>query len=164
VKARATGLLRENQRITHAKLFKAAKKQIGICSVREGFGPQGQWFWSPPCAASAEAAHQPDQATDGATCERKDTMPDAASAAVCVPERATVLSWQSLIDRLPMGRPPAGIPRHRWSAFLSDCEIFLREPPDEMNGCNGASLATLDGRPKTRRLRIGRARAPPASE
>jgi hypothetical protein len=36
-----------------------------------------------------------------------------------------VLSWASFVDRLQWGRPPAGIQRHRWSAFLCDCKAFL---------------------------------------
>jgi hypothetical protein len=36
--AQAAGLLRGGQSITHAKLFKRAKKSLGIQSVRNGFG------------------------------------------------------------------------------------------------------------------------------
>src|ERR1700730_1597047 len=39
VMARAAGLLGENQRITNAKLFKRAKKSLGISSLRG-------WIWS----------------------------------------------------------------------------------------------------------------------
>ena len=45
VMARAAGLLGERQSITHAKIFKQAKKSVGIRSVRNGFGDRGQWFW-----------------------------------------------------------------------------------------------------------------------
>ena len=45
VMARATGLLVSGQRITHAKLFKRAKKSLGIRSVRNGFGSAGEWLW-----------------------------------------------------------------------------------------------------------------------
>jgi hypothetical protein len=37
-RARTAGLLGEGQRITHAKVFKKAKKSLGIRSVRKGFG------------------------------------------------------------------------------------------------------------------------------
>src|ERR1700738_721799 len=43
--ARAAGLLREGQRITHAKVFKRTKKFLGIKSVRNGFGDGGEWLW-----------------------------------------------------------------------------------------------------------------------
>jgi hypothetical protein len=39
--ARTAGLLGEGQRITHAKVFKKAKKSLGIRSVRNGFGDAG---------------------------------------------------------------------------------------------------------------------------
>jgi hypothetical protein len=47
VMARAAGLLGEGQRITHAKVFKRAKKFLGIRSVRNGFGDGGEWLWLP---------------------------------------------------------------------------------------------------------------------
>ena len=43
--ARAAGLLSEEQCITHAKVFKQAKKSLGIRSVRNGFGSGGEWAW-----------------------------------------------------------------------------------------------------------------------
>jgi hypothetical protein len=43
--ARSAGLLGEGQRITHAKVFKKAKKSLGIRSVRNGFGDAGEWLW-----------------------------------------------------------------------------------------------------------------------
>src|SRR6202047_1249547 len=44
-RARTAGLLGEGQRITHAKVFKKAKKSLGIRSVRNGFGDGGEWLW-----------------------------------------------------------------------------------------------------------------------
>jgi hypothetical protein len=44
--ARAAGLLGERQRITDAKLFKRAKRSLGIRSVRNGFGSGGEWLWA----------------------------------------------------------------------------------------------------------------------
>ena len=43
--ARTAGLLGEGQRITHVKVFKKAKKSLGIRSVRNGFGDAGEWLW-----------------------------------------------------------------------------------------------------------------------
>ena len=48
VMARRAGLLGEHQRITHAKLFRAAKKTLGIRSRRAGFGARSQWLWKLP--------------------------------------------------------------------------------------------------------------------
>src|SRR5215470_19475909 len=43
--ARAAGLLGSDQSISEAKLFKRAKKSLGIRSVHSGFGSAGKWFW-----------------------------------------------------------------------------------------------------------------------
>jgi hypothetical protein len=45
VMARAAGLLGQRQSITHAKVFKKAKKSLGIRSIRNGFGDGGEWLW-----------------------------------------------------------------------------------------------------------------------
>jgi hypothetical protein len=42
--ARAAGLLGAEQPITNAKLFRRAKKDLGICSTRVG-GRNGDWYW-----------------------------------------------------------------------------------------------------------------------
>jgi hypothetical protein len=44
-RARAAGLLGERQSITTAKVFKRAKKSLGIRSLRAGFGARSQWRW-----------------------------------------------------------------------------------------------------------------------
>ena len=54
-KARAAGLLAESQRITHSKIFKSAKKSLGIRSTRDGFGAGGKWIWVLPSEAAAPA-------------------------------------------------------------------------------------------------------------
>jgi hypothetical protein len=43
-KARAKGLLGD----TTAKVFKRAKKSLGISSLRAGFGARSQWRWQLP--------------------------------------------------------------------------------------------------------------------
>src|SRR5262245_8517527 len=50
--ARAAGLRGERQEITNAKLFKAAKKDLGVRSERTGFGPKGEWAWA--CSTPTE--------------------------------------------------------------------------------------------------------------
>src|SRR5438067_11955729 len=44
-KARAAGLLGERQSITTTKVFKRAKKSLGIRSLRAGFGARSHWRW-----------------------------------------------------------------------------------------------------------------------
>jgi hypothetical protein len=46
LQARTAMLLGERQSITHSKPFKRAKKALGIRSIRAGFGPAGEWFWT----------------------------------------------------------------------------------------------------------------------
>ena len=45
VMARAAGLLGQRQSITHIRVFKRAKKSLGIRSLRVGFGARSQWRW-----------------------------------------------------------------------------------------------------------------------
>ena len=47
-KAQAAGLLNERQSITTARVFKRAKKSLGITSRRTGFGAQSKWHWQMP--------------------------------------------------------------------------------------------------------------------
>jgi hypothetical protein len=42
--ARAAGLLGPGQEVTGAKLFRRAKKSLGIRSKRVGFGAAGDWW------------------------------------------------------------------------------------------------------------------------
>ena len=48
VKARAVELLSEDQHITDARVFKRAKKSLGIKSLRAGFGARSRWLWQLP--------------------------------------------------------------------------------------------------------------------
>src|SRR3984893_6808385 len=47
-RARAAGLLSDRQDISHAKRFKHAKAALGIASIRQGFGRDGEWAWVLP--------------------------------------------------------------------------------------------------------------------
>jgi len=51
----AAGLLGERQRITQAKLFRRAKRSLGIRSRRDGFGEGGGWSWELPPSSDAPA-------------------------------------------------------------------------------------------------------------
>jgi hypothetical protein len=102
VMARGTGLLLSGQCITHAKLFKRAKKSLGIRSVRNGFGSAGEWLW---------------------LLEKPPAPPVTASPSVVVSRVPS--SWIEGIARLEGHRPPTDIPAHRWRQFLGDCNNFL---------------------------------------
>jgi hypothetical protein len=99
--ARAAGLLGEDQRITHAKAFKTAKKSLGIRSVRNGFGSAGAWLW---------LLEQPDSLVG---------QPPSAIA------RRTASSWIEGVGRLHHHHRPPDIQPHRWRQFLCDCDNFL---------------------------------------
>jgi hypothetical protein len=103
-KARAKGLLGERQSITTAKVFKRAKKSLGIRSRRTGFGARSQWLWqlprpSDPAPIKAEAAQ-----------ERRGPIP---------------IDWVQGVACLHPDRPPNDLPRHRWRQFRDDCKNFL---------------------------------------
>jgi hypothetical protein len=44
--ARAVGLLHDGRRIADTRVFKQAKKALGVQSRRDGFGRDGVWYWS----------------------------------------------------------------------------------------------------------------------
>jgi hypothetical protein len=99
--ARAAGLLGEDQRITHSKAFKAAKKSLGIRSVRNGFGSAGVWLW---------LLEQPDP-------------PVSQPPSPVAPRGAS--TWIEGVRRLHHHHPPTDIHPHRWRQFLEDCNKFL---------------------------------------
>jgi hypothetical protein len=102
-KARAKGLLREDQSITHLKAFKRAKRSLGVTSVRTGFGARSQWLWQMP--QQNEAPSTP--------------------ARPAPPVRRIPVEWLEGIAHLDPDRPPSDVPRHRWSQFVADCDRFL---------------------------------------
>jgi hypothetical protein len=108
--ARAEGLLGERQAITHAKVFKRAKRSLGIRSIRDGFGSAGGWCWELPCdrdeaAAPSPISRQPDRADQRAPAE-----------------------WVEGVSCLDYSRPLLHIPRYRWRQFVDDCTSFLNSP------------------------------------
>jgi len=106
-KARAAGLLGERQRVSNAKLFRRAKKSLGIISTRAGFGTDGEWRWELP-ASRDEAVAIPSISREPARTEGR------------VP-----IEWMKGVGRLDYYRPPADVPRHRWRQFVDDCNKFL---------------------------------------
>jgi hypothetical protein len=104
-KARAKGLLGERQSITTAKVFKRAKKSLGIRSRRTGFGARSQWRWQLP--RQSEGSLKTDS---GTARERRGPIP---------------IDWVRGVACLDSDRPPNDVPRHRWRQFVDDCKNFL---------------------------------------
>jgi hypothetical protein len=104
--ARAAGLLGEGQRITNAKVFRRAKRSLGIRSVRDGFGAGGRWAWELPRSSEGRAPTPSEIATGN--------------------ERPVPREWVEGVTRLEQNRPPPDVPRHRWRQFVEDCHAFLR--------------------------------------
>ena len=119
LKARAAGLLGEGQRITHAKVFKKAKKSLGIRSVRNGFGDAGEWLWRlERQPASPVSKPVPIEDTYAEALDLEEGPADVRA-------RRIPSSWIDGVARLEHHRPLTDIPPHRWRQFLSDCNKFL---------------------------------------
>jgi len=126
--ARAAGLLSECQRITHAKLFKRAKKSLSIRSVRNGFGSEGEWVWLLDAQPNAEGAGQPlvGSAPVAANAHSEAKMEASAeNLAGGAAEIRIPLGWIEGVAALNYHRPPSDIPPHRWRQFVDDCNNFL---------------------------------------
>ena len=122
VMARAAKLLGEGQRITHAKVFKKAKKSLGIRSVRNGFGDAGEWLWRlerQPASPVSKPLAQPPLSIEDTYAEALEEVPADVRA------RRIPSSWIDGVARLDHHRPLTDIPPHRWRQFLSDCNKFL---------------------------------------
>jgi hypothetical protein len=134
IPARDAGLLGPHQSLTDSKTFKAAKKTLGIRSVRTGFGTSGWWGWAlpspetsvdlaiqtPTSIVDGEDHSQPDQChhhTGGGGNDDVGVQPDPVPS-----------EWSMGIARLDHGRAPHGVPLHRWRQFMSDCHIFMSAP------------------------------------
>jgi len=104
-RARATGLLGQRQSITHIKVFKRAKKSLGIRSLRAGFGARSQWRWRLP--------RQSEGSIKTGARERRGPIP---------------IDWVQGVACLDPERPPNDVPRHRWRQFVDDCKSFLSSP------------------------------------
>jgi hypothetical protein len=129
VKARAAGLLGARQRVTHAKLFKTAKKVLGIRSVRNGFGTAGQWLWLLDKQESSRVTETRAQRIAGAgTSTVEDTYEEQVvtkDVPAHLPMCRVPSSWCDGVARLGHHCPFPDIPAHRWRQFLSDCNNFL---------------------------------------
>jgi hypothetical protein len=81
--ARAKGLLGERQHITDAKIFKRAKKSLGIKSLRAGFGACSRWLWELPQPNEPSLKTQQSEAT---------------------PDRCVPIDWEKWADRAAQQR------------------------------------------------------------
>jgi hypothetical protein len=148
IAARAAGLLGERQTITTAKSFRAAKKTLGIYSLRDGFGATGEWFWSLPDQTLSAA---PSLVPGGHVSERQkssrviyveglstlsDLPPlraptDSVVGDVEVHTKADASvpsSWKDGIGGLDYCHAPNRILLIRWRQFIHDCRGFLASP------------------------------------
>jgi hypothetical protein len=144
-KARTAGLLGDHQRVTHSKIFKRAKKTLGIRSVRVGFGAAGQWWWNlrpqPISPVAKLAGHVSSEVQEPATYAHHHLEPEWSSTtertAGYHPKNVTPefrhhnhvpLEWTKGVASLDRHRAPKDVPIHRWHRLLDDCNIFLHAP------------------------------------
>jgi hypothetical protein len=151
-KARAKGLLGERQSITTAKVFKRAKKSLGIRSLRAGFGARSQWRWQLPqwrwqLPRQSEGSLKTDSGTPR---ERCGPIP---------------IDWVQGVACLHPDRPPNDVPRHRWRQFVDDCKSFLSSPEkwaERGAGLGWDAMALFGCAPKRPLDYLGSARRPSA--
>jgi hypothetical protein len=132
--ARSTGLLSEGQRITHAKVFKQAKKSLGIRSVRNGFGSGGGWVWVldqqsaqtqldgaelPVAEAVASEIHVQ------AAVEAAKEVSAKVGVEVSAGEGRVPVAWAMGVAVLEGRSPSPDVQSHRWERFVNDCVRFL---------------------------------------
>jgi hypothetical protein len=133
-RARAAGLLGERQMITDAKVFKRAKKKLGLRSIRDGFGRGGGWLWSLPAILTIEPADTPTDLTPKAPApvidadhSRPDQCADHADPGSGEGEQGGFIpaGWTRGVLRLYLARAPRDVPEYRWQQLVRDCHGFL---------------------------------------
>jgi hypothetical protein len=123
VTARATMLLGERQSITHAKLFRRAKRALGIRSIRDGFGARGEWFWLLPDGDPGSNVAEPAgylSPNQSPAVIYGEPGPEPTQGHIGVPPK-----WIEGIAKLDRHRAPPHVPLHLWRRFIGDCERFL---------------------------------------
>ena len=148
-RARTAGLLGEGQRITHAKVFKKAKKSLGIRSVRNGFGDAGEWLWRlerQPASPVSKPLAQPPLSIEDTYAEALEEVPADVRA------RRIPSSWIDGVERLQYHRPMTGVPQHRWRQFIDDCNNFLSSKQAERAAELGWNARHLFGSRRDRPL------------
>jgi hypothetical protein len=160
MKARAAGLLGERQQIQHAKVFKKAKKSLGIRSIRDGFGSAGKWAWLMPPHATTEIAPG---ANAHLHTNEQTSLSDAEPPGkrVAASEGPSIVQqWIEGVQRLDYVRSPSAVPLIRWHLFLGDCHSFLNSSENwaERAAAHGWNALALFGCHWTRPLeRLGSA-------
>jgi hypothetical protein len=144
--ARAGGLLGGGQRITHAKVFKQAKKSLGIRSVRDGFGSGGAWTW----VLDQQSSQTP---TKGAALPVTQTVVSEIHVEAGKEVSAKVgvdvgvgkcrfpVAWKMGVAALEGRSPPTDVQPPRWECFVDDCVRFLAA---EENGAERAATLGWD--------------------
>ena len=100
--ARTAGHLGKRQSITRSKRFLAAKKALGIRSIRTGFGASA-WRWRLPQA--------------------RVTISSSGPKSV---EAAVPPDWAEGIAHLAHLHHPGDVPAHRWDRFVAKTEWAVR--------------------------------------
>ncbi len=143
--ARAAGLLGEGRRITHAKVFKQAKKSLRIRSVRDGFGSGGAWTWVLDQQSSQPTKSADLPVTQTVVSEIHVEAAKEVSAKVGVDvaagESRVPVDWTMGVAVLERCRPPPDVQPHRWECFVNDCVRFLAA---EENGAERAATLGWD--------------------
>jgi hypothetical protein len=133
IPARDAGLLGPHQSITDSKTFKAAKKTLGIRSVRTGFGKGGWWGWALPSPETSVeiAIEAPASVVYGEDHSRPDQCDQhsgtGANDHVGVEPNPVPSEWNG-IAQLNHGHAPHAVPVHRWRQFVNDCHVFITAP------------------------------------
>jgi hypothetical protein len=141
-RARADGLLGARQTISQSKIFKQVKTELGIKSMREGFGSRGVWSWVLPQPAS-ETTRSPDEIersgrpvpTPGLVLLRVEPVVKPGSVlsradSMAMPEEfrgldAVPLEWRRGVAHLGRPAAPRDVPANRWHQFAFDCHRFI---------------------------------------
>jgi len=126
-KARVAGLLGKHQQLQHSKTFKAAKKLLGVRSVRTGFGKAGVWAWHLPPQPSSQSASPPPSPRAEARVRQvsSPTVNTASCLALDLRGRRIPPEWVDGVAGLDCDRALRDVPRLRWRQFVDDCRSFL---------------------------------------
>ena len=132
--ARTAGLLGEHQCISNAKMFREAKKSLGIRSIKNGFASGGGWFWLME-KQPAQSDPEPSDARLARPLPLGDTYAKVQNGIALIdkPEEAPIdsrahrvpSSWIDGVARLNRRRSFVDVPPPRWRQFLDDCNNFL---------------------------------------
>jgi hypothetical protein len=139
--ARSAKLLRADASVTHAKLFRMAKKKLRIISFRHGFGRGGQWQWSLPADSESDVggSREPASKNRSATViyDADLSATEKVTANAAKPEPTSTLGasvrgrigvpreWVNGVASLNRHRAPMDVPLHRWISFIHDSELFI---------------------------------------